>query len=259
MTHVSNFYRYSMFCVTENKNVLTILESTGTPTTPSVCPNDVIHTIASDSVKLIEITYKDRINISESERKDVETSGSYYAETIRVDILKSDSIKTKTIYFPINMTLFSILFSTHQEHNMDSMVVYAAKDVLIGVTLNTISESATVIDVLVQTLQNVSIGYYITLKEGDTTNNLGRILNIDWVNNQITVEHATTNSFSISSSILLSVKFADMTFGAGHHQYALGINNIGGNFIKKNTSLFIEYSNNSNIKKSITFLAEFTY
>ena len=260
MSIVNNLYRYRMFCVTENKFVVTVLSDSGTPAVaPSACPNSGAHTIAATSVKLVNVVYPDEVYIDEHDKMNVVTGGNYYAESIKLQMVLGESIpETTSKIFPMNVAIYSAKFVVENRNIGDRLVVTISPDTPVGPPTSAVSIGDTVLDISAGTMPHVLVGFYLKISEGGTTNDLGRILYVDWETNQITVGTAATDAFTTSAQLLLTVRFCDVTF-SNSDVLVFGANSIGGTILPKDTPLSMAYYNYSGGTKNITLIVELTY
>lgn len=258
MTTVNNKYRYVLFCETENKNVLTVLESAGLPTAPSTCPNDGGHTITASSVQLCHVVYGDEVKIYEASNT---TNNRYYTSNTTINIEQADlaeTIKTITITFPMNISALGVSFRSDLIHRGDTLVVNVNEDNNIGSPSAVVLQNTAVISVTTGVLDLVFIGAFIKLSEGGTVNDCGRVVGIDYVNNNFTVETNVSISFTTGSSILLTQGFANINI-TDVREYRLGLNKIGGSVIPKNIPISLHYYNYSGGKKKLNIIQEICY
>jgi hypothetical protein len=108
---------------------------------------------------------------------------------------------------------------------------------------------------------NVYVGYYITLYDGVNTNNLGRIIGIDLVNNILTVETATANAFAAATPTYVQISIRPIdTFEFGPPMsYVFGVKKIGGSYLPANTVVNVNYLNNSDTQKTLVIGYEYLY
>ena len=95
-------------------------------------------------------------------------------------------------------------------------------------------------------MQNLTLGFEITLTDGTNTDDLGEVVDINTGNNTITVETATTNSFLAATPtyVQFTVVFVDMEIGATGYMN-VAAHKIGSAPLPKNTPLVCKYTNKS--------------
>lgn len=257
MTTLENMYRYKMYCEDENKWITTIISSDKDDhTKPTSCPNSVSHVVKPASIKLIYTTYADEVIIDE-DKIDV-TGGNFMIETIKMDILKEDAIKDIMIEYPFNVTIFSIKFSIDGSNLADKIFVDVNPDTVIGFPVSAIDSGQSIININSNIMQILSVGYFISLSEGGIKEECGRIIDIDYVNETITVEKTISNSFTTSSLILLTVRRGDIEFTkAGNIDIATDF--IGGSRLLKDHKIRVRYVNNNRSPNSLNFIVQYVY
>ena len=255
MSVLDNLYIYSMFCTTENKNVLTILQSPSTPVSPTGCPNDPLHTVTN--VNLVNTLYKDTVSVLVNKQENLLTNSNYFIESQIFNISKQ-SYSTMYINYPFNISLYAVTFKSQDVFRDDKLEIYTVKDAVLGSPINPLSISDTVITVSPSIINYLNVGYFITLTENSTVNNVGRIININVETFEITVEIPLTNNFSTSSILKLSVKFGNIIFDR-EDKYTCGANKYGSSFVSKNNPIILDYYNNSGGVKTLNFIVEYLY
>lgn len=100
--------------------------------------------------------------------------------------------------------------------------------------------------------------FVVTLVDGETIEELGRVINIDRTNLTITTENAATNALSTGSYvrvdyyIMSGYRLFTSTYGI-----RAGDAKIGGSLIPANTPVKVIYNNQTTVSK--TFITELEY
>lgn len=259
MSVANNLYRFSMFCETEDKHVVTIISSPSMPAAPTGCPNSPTHNIVANSIKHVHTVYPDKIIVDESDRENVATFGNYYADCFSLDIGATGAMPvSKTRVYPYDISMFSVKFRSYNEHRGDRLEVLVSPDTIVGQPTANVSIGATTISVPSYMMRILYRGYHIKLLERSIYNDMGRIIELDWVNNQITVETPAAEPFTTAAAISMTIKYCDVVFGSPE-EYKLGADMLGGSLIPKNTPVVINYYNLSSGNKSMQYTVEMKY
>ena len=257
MTAVNNIYRYSMYCVDEKSNVLSLLSSPGKPSPPTVCPNNAAHIIANNSVVLAKVTYGDESNAETGETNFC--SGTYNIAQKHIAISASP-VTIVDVISPINTCLFEATF-TFNSNNIDDFVSCEmgpdtpagplAQDVTIGEFFLYLSPFQ---------LQKLHNGLSVSLVGAEGKNDMGRIITVDWVNSGIQCESPTTTAFAALGSMLLVTAKLGMIEIDQVQSYTLGAVKPTGSKIPAGATLRFKYFNtNGGDGKYMTYSLQTSY
>lgn len=258
---LSNKYRYSMFCQTEQQTVLTVLSAGSEPTAPTDCPNNASHTIAPGSVLLQHTVHGDQSLLDESNAIGLFTSGRYFAENYMMTISDTNvgSVTDLIVVKPFNICLSTATFEVHADNVNDQIQVQVNPEATVGLITSNIGPGVTAIPTSLVTLAQVRTGYFVSLEEGGTVNELGRVVGVDWLNWTVLVETPTTDSFTAGAgSLRISIGFCDI----GLHDTGsllLGGKTFGGSLIMKNTPVRIRYTNVTSGAKHMSVMVQYQY
>jgi hypothetical protein len=255
MTTAENLYRYTLYCEDEAKYINTVLKSTGTPTAPTACPNDVAHTVSPYSVIYKGMSYADKIGLDENDEDYGHNNFKY--NSIDFDV-SANGINTIIHNFNYDICLYSAQFTSYAEHEGDNFKMIVSPDTNLGNPLSSIDPSDNFISLHPLVLRAVYPGYCISIKEGNTDNDMGEIISIDWINGKIITSKSAVNTFTTAAYIYLDVLYCDLTFNRGH-TFEIGGSNIGGSRLDYGKSIKLIYTNNSEGVKKLRFYLEYTY
>lgn len=111
-------------------------------------------------------------------------------------------------------------------------------------------------------IDNVAVGYNIKMADGTNSDDMGRVLSVDTVNNKIYVENNAVNTFASATPTYIKqsvYSIKDYEIGpAWRHE--LGSSKIGGSIIPKDITVTVDYDNKSgSIDKSFIGIVEYMY
>jgi len=256
-TTADNLYRYKLYCETEDTDVITVLQHTGTPAAPTACPNDPAHTIVHAATRLVHVTYADEMRMFTGETSF--SNGHYLAVTEEMEIKHTDSEVIKLVNFPLNLSLFAVQFRVENQHLGDRVEMTYAPDSNLGPISNNLSPGDNKITLTTGQLAYLNRGYVVKVQSGATQNNLGRILNIDWKNLQIQTEQTCTDSFSLGvTNILFEISLGQPTLTIPQ-TFVLGDVTGRASKILPGTNIQFKYFNQTGGNKRISLLFQFTY
>ena len=245
--------KWNVYCDTESLNVEGYLNS---DVTPSKCFNNDTHTITGTPEKL-EVIHNEKITIKE---ESIPIEGRFKVETIKIS---ADPNETKVVdkVWKIDIAPLSVKILSTDKHKGDTLQVDVLPDKVVGVVAQDISISDTVIHLSESIINLLSVGFPCSITDGVNVDNLNQILDIDYVNNTITVETATTNTFLISSPTYLRINIRFL----GPHELGeagsliLGDSKLGASFVPKNEIVRLTYVNNSDLYKDLYTVIEYLY
>ncbi|MFM2393072.1 MAG: hypothetical protein RLZZ546_1054 [Bacteroidota bacterium] len=243
-----NKYRY--FCNTENKFVF---KWDNIP--PTTCINDSNHSIDINSITIVDSLSRNEVIVS---NRDPITQGYFMVESKTFNISSSNE-SIFTFSYPLPVAVYRSIIATSNIHNGDSIDISIAPETIIGVNTQEVLNNNNIIKVNSSILNILSPGFYIDITDGVNTNNLGRVLNIDKINEEITVEYNTINNFSIGSYIRLSMHIVKNLKFPHAYIYIIGSSTLGGKPIPSNTPIQLKYYNSNNQEKEFTITFEYTY
>jgi len=151
--------------------------------------------------------------------------------------------------------VLSFSFNSIECHTYDGLEVHVYPDELIGLLATDLSVGATVLTVSQTVIDNIKVGFYCRLYNGTISECFGEVLEIDSVNNQITIEKPALYAFSSATPtyVRMTVKMHTATNIGYPGPHVGGEDKIGSSLIKKNKSVQVCYSNFSKGKKMFCF------
>jgi hypothetical protein len=250
---MTTLYKWRIRCVTDDK-----FEYVWNETEPTVCPTNESHTIDPDVTCVMDIVEPNLIKIKE---ETTPTGGNFRCET-KVLTIAANTADTIDFVYKYPVCVYAIYFVTTSGHEGDIINGTISPNTLIGTITQNVDQNDTVLTVSDSVINNVMIGYDITITDGTNTDSLGKILSIDKTNKQITMENAAIHNFltSTPTTVLLTVKIIENYEIGPPNQYIIGDSKIGGMYIPANIVMQLVYQNKStDTTKKIIFKVEYTY
>ena len=202
-----------------------------------------------------------KVLIDEENSKE-HTGGHYQCLSYELNITAQTGWTEKDISFPFSISLLAAFWINKSINEGDEVNFTVGENTVIGSITQDISASSTIITISKTVLDNVAIGYYISLTDGTNTDDVGRIISIDKETKQITVETPTTNSFLVSTPtyVRMTIKIVShLRFVGDNVPIIIGESKIGASFIPANTILKAKYNNKSGTAKTFSFVLEYLY
>jgi hypothetical protein len=249
---MSTWKKFRIYCITEAGWSEGILE-TGEPST---CFNNAAHEVNPNSVQEIQSISETVVTVKE---ESTNTGGYFSCTSYKMACPVGESLHTYS--FPVPVSALSITITTTIDNQDDVIYNTVAPLSTIGiVTVNT-AVSDTVINVSLTAIQNLKLGFFVTLTDGTNTNNCGRVVSIDKANNRITVETPVANIFSSSSPTYIKRcirTINNYTIGPPA-RYVIGADKIGGSYVPANVPIQLKYINNGNETVNFYSMIEYLY
>lgn len=248
---MTTVYKYKIYCNTDS-----VWETKWDTESLTVCPTNSSHSVNSNSVTIIDSISENETIIKE---ETIKTGGHYRVETKK--IIASQGVNSADYTWPYPISVLSVNFKTNDSHKNDLIDNIIIPDTTVGNITADVSVGETVITVSQSVIDNIALGYGISLDDGVNNNDLGKVSNIDKNTNQITVETATTNSFLSSTPTMIKMciymfdKFEISEAGS----YSIGSAKIGGSYLPAGKVSRVVYTNNTAETKEIIFAIEYLY
>lgn len=244
---------WRVYCIHESVYVITYDVNI-----PTLCPNNHIdRTIDTSKTRLLNYVSQNKVTVEEP------TSGNYQATTYGVNVpagLAGD-ITTYDVVWPMDIDLWKVTLMTDANINMDTINVIVGPETTIGVLTQDAFIGDTLINITGATFSTpITTGAEIILYDGVNKNDMGRIINLDADNFQITCETSLTNNFLAGT--LLKINFymlKNYTLALPNYEYKLADKGFRYKKIPANTISRIYMTNSDGAQKNICFNIEYYY
>jgi len=249
-----DLYKYRIKCTTDNK-----YEYSWGEAAPTTCPVNTGHTIDTSDIVVVQVQEDKEVSIKEERTK---TGGHFQIVTMGGSVPASTGWHDiDDLSFPFAIGVLSACAYVRTANDADQIECLVGPDTTIGTLTQDAASSANVLDVSQTVVDNCYIGAYLKLDDSSNTDDCGRITNVDSVNNQITVETATTNSFLAATPtyVKMTSKLSPgFTLQAGGI-FNVGVSRIGTSYIPANTTIRLRYNNNDGLAKTFELHLEYLY
>lgn len=192
------------------------------------------------------------------------TGGNYAIKTATMTVDHAiGTTKDLDISFPYPVSVFSAQFVCKAHHEGDIIDVIMAPDTTIGAITSDVASGATILPVQDSVLDNIRLGFMVSLDNGTTQNDLGECTGIDRIAKTITVSTATSSSFLAATPTYVKMTVNLVRNFTLPHAYKIDIGRdvIGGSLLPGGTIMRIKYKNNegTTVGKTFTFMMEYKY
>ena len=249
---VQTVYQYQLYCNTEATYVTTYQTST-----PTVCPNNIAHSINTDSITILDTISNDIVKV----QQETTTTGGHFKCHTRVINITTTGTVTSDLTWPFVVTPLSVYFITTSDHVGDNFEINIAPDTTVGNITANVASSATTVTVSAGAITAFKVGYYLTLADGTNTDDMGRVTVVNTATNQLTAETPTTHSFLAITPTLVKLTIkpvVDYEIGPAG-AYTIGVSNLQGNSVPANTTIRWKYTSNSGTTKKFVGKVELLY
>ena len=202
---------------------------------------------------IIDTTQVNEISIKTEE---VKTGGNYKTTSLTLNIPgNTTSILSYTRPYRLSILEFTFRISSSQSN--DIINAYIGKNTIVGVLIANMFVGNTSIMVSNTVIQNLYVGYDLSITNGTTVNSLGEVISI--TDNILTFSGKITNNFVIGDYVRMSVKPVDNYILGPAGLYKIGASRTGASGIPPNTEITLEYTNTSSDIKSFTLYLDYLY
>jgi len=151
--------------------------------------------------------------------------------------------------------VLSMHYVSSESNNGDGLEFQVYPIEVVGALTANLSTGGTILNVSQTVVDNIKVGFLCRLTNGAITECMGEVLNVDTVNNQITIEKPSLNNFLASSPtyVMLTVRTGITPDIGNPGMRNPGIDKIGASFIAKNKSVRVCYNNFTGGAKKFVF------
>jgi hypothetical protein len=255
LNNMTTVYKYRVSCATHGYVYV------WSETEPTVCPNNYGDTIYPAQTVIVDKVETNTVAIKE---ETIPTQGYFRSVGFSQNITDATpgSLTTFNHSWPYRTSLLEGWFFATSAQIGDYVEVFAAPNTPVGAIAAPVSAGATTFSVTGTVIPNCALGYSIKLSDGVNVDDCGEIISMNSSTNQITVQTATTHSFSPLSPtyVLLTVKVIEGFYiNVGEQKYEFARKKVGGKTIPPNVPISIIYHNVSGGTKKFCYNMEILY
>lgn len=250
-------HEWEVYCTTDSVN-----RSVWAPDMPTLCPDNINHTISTDPPpRIIQIVSDRMVKIIE---EDGVTQGIYKFKGYKKQIPAGTPGNVTTILhtFPFPISLINGWFIAKDDMEDDTINLTVAEDMVIGAIAAPVYTGNSEITVTSTVIDNIYKGYNLKITDGVNSNDLGQVLDINVENSTLTLENPAANTFNplSPSYILMSVNvIEDFHIPVGKQRYAFAEKKVGGKYLPAGIPISVKYTNNSGNAKTFAYNMEYLY
>gem|GEM_PF-5316972 len=214
--------------------------------------------IDTSKSKIIDVISDTQIEIKE--QKILVNGDNIRLETLKVST-NAGNTSTTNFSWPYDINILSSTSLTKSTMVGSTIDWYVGPTTIGAITAN-VSINDTVINVSPTVMSYINIGYYLTLTDGITSENLGQVIDIDTDNSQITVETAATSGWNATTPtyVQMTVYFVRNAICPQiDTKISIGRAKIGTSHFPANTMLTCKFTNNTLVNHDMYSYVEFMY
>lgn len=161
--------------------------------------------------------------------------------------------------FPYHIGALAIKFKTEEIHRGDNFNLQVAPSSVIGALILPVISGSVVLKITPNSFDYLQKGYICSVIDNTHTNNLGDIIDLDYLNSTVTVSNAFTNNFNAGSFVRITVNSVRNYYIETPGDHIIGDSKIGASIIPKGSTIRLLYTNMSNNTKKFTWTTEYLY
>lgn len=193
--------------------------------------------------------------------EDIKTGGHFQVKTIHVTAAANET-KLHDISWPHDVNILSVSLYSTADMVGDKVSALIAPNTTIGAITADVATTDTTFTVQSSVVQNIRIGYLVTITDLTNTDECGVVTAIDLGAFTITVETAPTNAYLAATPTYIQMTVQMMV----QHEMPgfdfvliLGESKIGASHIPANTTVRIKYENSTAAQKDLIACVEYLY
>lgn len=245
--------KWRIYCVTENSWVYGWVEE---GIEPSTCFTDTIHTINSYSKSIVDNITSNNVVIEEERHG--KTGGHFRCEGFSMSI-PANTTKTQYIEFPYDINLLVVTFNIKSENIGDIYNACYEPNYNGNITSNIVSPT-NIANIDSMTCDLLNIGNLIGFKRLSDNHEMfyGEVINIDKVNNEITLDKEITDDFFLGDEVYFKIVGIKNINLCTEGRYTIGTSSIGATLLASTGKIYTKYENKS-LTETKTFVYELEY
>jgi len=189
----------------------------------------------------------------------IKTGGHFQAHSFCLDVPAENGVYNMDIKFPIGIGILDAYSYIDVEMGNDEVECVIGENTIVGTLTDDVGIGIDVISVSDTVLQYCDAGFYINLFNGETSEELGRIIEKDLINKTIKLENKTTMSFGNGSMVRFCVKLIPLMVLHSNAKLEFAYKKTGTNYLPANKVFTIKYKNLNNLAKKFVFILEYLY
>ncbi len=216
----------------------------------------------------LEIVYS-RIHLSHSREVKIKeefvdptqtpTGGYFKAEGLEI-LCASSTTTTLDFSWKYPISIGSLELLTKEIHIGDKVNIYVSPETIVGYLTNTATTDSYTIHVNESVIQYIKTGFKCCIIDSENNvNDLGEVLSINPNNLTINIETRPVIEFPPGSLVRMTIQPVKNYLLDYVGKNIIGSNFVGCSYVKENTIIRFQYTNNSNIEKKICCIIEYMY
>jgi hypothetical protein len=222
---------------------------------PTHCPTNTSHEISSTTISIIDSVDNKTVNVIQEAKP---TGGNYRVRSGRMNITQT-GLTTQELTFPYLISVLTITPYSTTANNDDELSVIVTPNTPIGVLTTNADTPDTVLNVNSTVIDNIMVGYYVYIIKNNTQIEVGECIDIDKVNNTITLDTPINELFTAGDYVGINIYLMRNFELYGDTAYELARKTIGSSSVETNLIVRIVYNNKTNDNKTLRYIYEHLY
>lgn len=214
--------------------------------------------IVTDSLTVLDTISDDAAQVVKLEKENIKTGEHYQCRMVKLSA-SANSVVNEDLSFPFPVSIFTGQMTINDDHIGDEIEVVISPNTVMAQISSDISPTDIVLNINPAHITNLFIGANVAITDGQNYDNLGRIIELDEINNTIKVETAAVHSFQAGSGIIVNIYLFYPSQIVNSGRITVGQADIAGKYLPANTIMRLTYKNNSGTPKNLNIFLEYLY
>lgn len=252
-------YKWNVFCNDESKFI-----DIWNKEQPIVCPNNNTHTLNHELTHQIHRVNPATVIIREENVpiNAQQTNRNYAIRSHDFTVAPGVTYTTSSETFTYPISMLDVIFEIEDTMAGDRFYVDIGRNTIIGALYANASPGDTQLTVSPTVTQYMNNGFIISLTtDGINFTELGPCLNIDNVNNTLTIQDTVTQTWYPGTYVAMSIRLTDVNIGRVPGKLEMARSTVGGVYVpagQKMTGTYVNRNGNQ-AEKHIHMYYEFFY
>ena len=246
-------YQWNVVCY-DSVTLKNVSQFVWSPDTPKECPCNILTHTFVESLIISTVSTKDIFVKNDKSA----TNGYFRLRGYNFNISAGPDLnlmKKDQYTFLNNVRVIDFIACFTPENVGDTFSVLLNYNTIVGIITSDVSNGF-LLNVSINVIKNIKVGFLVTINGSSYSQELYECVNVDVINNTITVEKEISNIFLTGNTIGISIPIVDRVYISIDKNLKLGGSVNGNILIKKGKVLSIFYQNMSNQAKNLRFIGE---
>lgn len=246
-----------LLAVSAQGNVLSILFKDELPEDQELLLDSIVYSHLGEDIEYPE---PEEVKILEEDPNN-KTGGHFLAKGLEHEVPEgvSGEITSSDFSFPYDVALLDFEYIPELSMQGDRIGIIIAPDTVVGAISANVSAGESTIPVTSTVIENIEVGYLVSLTDGVEVDDLGVVISKDEANSTITVSKPLVGSYLVTTPtyVRMGVQIVEsIRLNGTNASVAVGSAKIGGSYLPANTVIRILYENVTGTAKTFSGVVE---